>query len=231
MIDFDHVTKDYGTNNALDNVTIHIDKGEFVFVVGPSGAGKSTFIKLILREITPTRGNVTVNGKIVNKLSKREIPQYRRKVGVVFQDCKLLPNKTITENIEFAMEILHKSKRQIKKQVPLILNVVGIGDKGDRYPAELSGGEEQRAAIARAIVNVPDLLIADEPTGNLDPKNAKGIMDLLLAINARGTTVVMVTHAKDIVDRLDKRVITIDDGSIVSDRRGKYDVMKEAENA
>ncbi len=231
MIDFNHVTKDYDENNALDDVSVHIDDGEFIFIVGPSGAGKSTFIKLILREVSPTKGSIVVNGKTVNELSNREIPEYRRGLGIVFQDCRLLPKKTIYENIAFAMEALHKTPKQIKRQVPLVLSIVGISDKADRYPEELSGGEQQRAAIARALVNVPSILIADEPTGNLDPETANGIMKLLEEINNRGTTVVMVTHAKDIVDKMNKRVIVIDDGRIVSDKKGKYDHVEVMQNA
>ncbi|MCQ2554812.1 MAG: cell division ATP-binding protein FtsE [Clostridia bacterium] len=231
MIDFNHVTKDYDENNALDDVSVHIDDGEFIFIVGPSGAGKSTFIKLILREVSPTKGSIVVNGKTVNELSNREIPEYRRGLGIVFQDCRLLPKKTIYENIAFAMEALHKTPKQIKRQVPLVLSIVGISDKADRYPEELSGGEQQRAAIARALVNVPSILIADEPTGNLDPETANGIMKLLEEINNRVTTVVMVTHAKDIVDKMNKRVIVIDDGRIVSDKKGKYDHVEVMQNA
>ena len=222
MIDFNHVTKTYRTNVGLDDVSVHINKGDFVFLVGPSGAGKSTFIKLILKEIDPDSGSITVDGKEVTRLSNREVPELRRKVGTVFQDFRLLPKKTVFENVAFAMEVLHKSRRQIRKQVPQILSLVGISDKAHKYPEELSAGEQQRVAIARAIVNNPTVLIADEPTGNLDPVTAAEIMDLLDQINLRGTTIVMVTHAKDIVDRMKKRVIAIEKGKIVRDREGIY---------
>ncbi len=222
MINFDHVTKTYRTNVGLDDVSVHINKGDFVFLVGPSGAGKSTFIKLILKEINPDSGSIIVDGKEITTLSNREVPELRRKVGTVFQDFRLLPKKTVFENVAFAMEVLHKSKRQIRKQVPQILSLVGIADKAHKYPEELSAGEQQRVAIARAIVNNPTVLIADEPTGNLDPVTAAEIMDLLEQINLRGTTIVMVTHAKDIVDRMKKRVIAIEKGKIIRDREGIY---------
>lgn len=222
MINFDHVTKTYRTNVGLDDVSVHINKGDFVFLVGPSGAGKSTFIKLILKEINPDSGSIIVDGKEITTLSNKEVPELRRKVGTVFQDFRLLPKKTVFENVAFAMEVLHKSKRQIRKQVPQILSLVGIADKAHKYPEELSAGEQQRVAIARAIVNNPTVLIADEPTGNLDPVTAAEIMDLLEQINLRGTTIVMVTHAKDIVDRMKKRVIAIEKGKIIRDREGIY---------
>ena len=222
MINFDHVTKTYRTNVGLDDVSVHINKGDFVFLVGPSGAGKSTFIKLILKEINTDSGSIIVDGKEITTLSNREVPELRRKVGTVFQDFRLLPKKTVFENVAFAMEVLHKSKRQIRKQVPQILSLVGIADKAHKYPEELSAGEQQRVAIARAIVNNPTVLIADEPTGNLDPVTAAEIMDLLEQINLRGTTIVMVTHAKDIVDRMKKRVIAIEKGKIIRDREGIY---------
>ena len=228
MIRFEHVTKTYRTNIGLDDVSVDIEKGDFVFLVGPSGAGKSTFIKLILKEIDADKGNIFVNGKDVTKMSNREIPELRRKVGTVFQDFRLLPKKTVFENVAFAMEVLHKSKRQIRKQVPQVLSLVGITDKAHKYPDELSAGEQQRVAIARAIINNPMVLIADEPTGNLDPKTADEIMDLLEQINLRGTTIVMVTHAKDIVDRMKKRVSAIDKGRIVRDREGIYNIREEA---
>ena len=222
------MTKTYRNNIGLDDVSVDIEKGDFVFLVGPSGAGKSTFIKLILKEIDADKGNIFVNGKDVTKMSNREIPELRRKVGTVFQDFRLLPKKTVFENVAFAMEVLHKSKRQIRKQVPQVLSLVGITDKAHKYPDELSAGEQQRVAIARAIINNPMVLIADEPTGNLDPKTADEIMDLLEQINLRGTTIVMVTHAKDIVDRMKKRVIAIDKGRIVRDREGIYNIREEA---
>ncbi|MGF6375800.1 cell division transport system ATP-binding protein [Clostridiales Family XIII bacterium PM5-7] len=222
MITFDNVTKIYNTNVGLENASVHIDKGDFVFLVGHSGAGKSTFIKLILREIEADEGSIIVDGKEVTKLSNREVPLLRRKIGIVFQDFRLLPKKTVFENVAFAMEILHKSKRQIRKKVPQVLSLVGISDKADKYPDELSAGEQQRVAIARAIINNPTLLIADEPTGNLDPQTATDIMDLLNQINLTGTTIVMVTHAKDIVDRMQKRVVAIESGHIVRDEFGQY---------
>ena len=222
MIDFDHVTKKYRTNIGLDDVSVHINKGDFVFLVGPSGAGKSTFIKLILNEINADSGTIKVGDFVVTDLSNREVPMFRRKVGTVFQDFRLLPKKTVFENVAFAMEVLHKTPRQIRKQVPQILSLVGISDKAHKYPDELSAGEQQRVAIARAIVNNPAVLIADEPTGNLDPNTAWEIMDLLEQINLRGTTIVMVTHAKDIVDKMNKRVIAIEKGRIVRDEQGQY---------
>lgn len=227
MIKFEHVTKTYRTNIGLDDVSVDINKGDFVFLVGPSGAGKSTFIKLILKEIDADEGSILVDGKDVTQLSNREIPDLRRKIGTVFQDFRLLPKKTVFENVAFAMEVLHKSKKQIRKQVPQILSLVGITDKADKYPEELSAGEQQRVAIARAIINNPMVLIADEPTGNLDPDTAAEIMDLLDQINMRGTTIVMVTHAKDIVDRMRKRVIAIEKGKIVRDSEGIYHFSEE----
>lgn len=227
MIKFEHVTKTYRTNIGLDDVSVDINKGDFVFLVGPSGAGKSTFIKLILKEIDSDKGSILVDGKDVTQLSNREIPELRRKIGTVFQDFRLLPKKTVFENVAFAMEVLHKSKKQIRKQVPQILSLVGITDKADKYPEELSAGEQQRVAIARAIINNPMVLIADEPTGNLDPDTAAEIMDLLDQINMRGTTIVMVTHAKDIVDRMKKRVIAIEKGKIVRDSEGIYHFSEE----
>ena len=223
MIYFDHVTKLYRPGVGLEDVSVTIDKGEFVFLVGPSGAGKSTFIKLMLKDIDPDKGNIKVGDYHVNKLSNRMIPKYRRKIGTVFQDFKLLPKKTAYENVAFAMEVLHKPTAQIRKQVPQILSLVGVSDKADKYPHELAGGEQQRVAIARAIVNNPQVLIADEPTGNLDPMTAWGIMDLLDQINLRGTTVLMVTHAKDIVNRMDKRIIALDHGKVIHDSRDLYD--------
>ncbi len=226
MIKFRHVTKTYRTNIGLEDVSVDIEKGDFVFLVGPSGAGKSTFIKLILKEIDADEGSIFVDDKDITTLSNREIPELRRKLGTVFQDFRLLPKKTVFENVAFAMEVLHKSKKQIRKQVPQILSLVGISDKADKYPDELSAGEQQRVAIARAIINNPMVLIADEPTGNLDPVTAAEIMDLLDQINKRGTTIVMVTHAKDIVDRMKKRVIAIEKGRIIHDQEGSY-IIKE----
>lgn len=222
MITFENVTKTYNGNRGLVEANVHIDKGDFVFLVGPSGAGKSTFIKLILKEINADSGKIMVGEREVTALSNREIPELRRGIGIVFQDFRLLPKKTVYENVAFAMEVIHKSKRQIRKRVPQVLSLVGISDKADKYPDELSAGEQQRVAIARAIINNPTLLIADEPTGNLDPDTATEIMDLLNQINITGTTIVMVTHAKDIVDRMQKRVIAIENGHIVRDEFGQY---------
>jgi len=227
MITFTNVTKMYGDNVGLENVSVDIEKGDFVFLVGPSGAGKSTFIKLILKELDADAGTITVGDYDVTNLSNREVPELRSKIGIVFQDFRLLPKKTVFENVAFAMEILHRTKRQIRKRVPQILSLVGIADKADRYPQELSAGEQQRVAIARAIVNNPKVLIADEPTGNLDPVTANGIMELLDEINMTGTTVLMVTHAKDIVDRMNKRVVAIESGHIVRDEFGQYGYEEE----
>ena len=229
MIKFSHVTKTYRTNVGLEDVSVDIEKGDFVFLVGPSGAGKSTFIKLILKEIDADEGSILVDDREVTQLSNREIPELRRMIATVFQDFRLLPKKTVFENVAFAMEVLHKSKRQIRKQVPQILSLVGITDKADKYPDELSAGEQQRVAIARAIINNPMVLIADEPTGNLDPVTASEIMDLLEQINMRGTTIVMVTHAKDIVDRMKKRVIAIEKGRVIHDQEGSYIFKEEVE--
>ena len=220
MIDFKNVSKVYGNTVALDNATIHIDQGDFVFLVGPTGAGKSTFIKLISKEIEPDSGDIIVAGKSLSSMSSRDIPLHRRNIGMVFQDFKLLENKTVYENVAFAMEIVHCTRRTIDRQVPQMLSVMGIDDKAKNFPMELSAGEQQRVAIARAIINNPPILIADEPTGNLDPDTAWEIMQLIDLINRRGTTVVMVTHAKDIVNRMGKRVVAIDGGRIVSDIRG-----------
>lgn len=222
MITLENVTKTYSGNIGLENANIHIDKGDFVFLVGPSGAGKSTFIRLLLKEIDADSGRIFVGGREVTALSNREIPLLRRRIGIVFQDFRLLPKKTVYENVAFAMEILHKSKKQIRIRVSQALKLVGIADKKDKYPDELSAGEQQRVAIARAIINKPSLLIADEPTGNLDPATAYDIMDLLNKINMSGTTIVMVTHAKDIVDKMNKRVIAIESGHIVRDEQGQY---------
>ena len=229
MIVLDNVTKLYNTNVGLENASVTIDKGDFVFLVGPSGAGKSTFIKLLLKEIEADSGSIKINGKEVTTLSNREIPKLRRGIGIVFQDFRLLPKKTVYENVAFAMEIIHTTQRSIKRQVPKVLSLVGISEKADRYPNELSAGEQQRVAIARAIVNNPTVLIADEPTGNLDPVTAWEIMKLLEQINMRGTTIVMVTHAKDIVDRMGKRVIAIEKGHIVRDKVGDYGIYKPAD--
>lgn len=230
MIHFNNVTKKYSEDSGLDNINLDIEKGEFVFIIGPSGAGKSTFIKLIMKEIEADSGNIYVMGKDIVTMPNRKLPNHRRNIGMIFQDFRLLPNKTVYENVAFAMEIVHKSQRQIKRQVPLALSLMGISGKANMFPSELSAGEQQRVAIARAIINKPAMLIADEPTGNLDPDTAWEIMNLLDEINRRGTTVVMVTHAKDIVDKMRKRVVTIEAGRIVSDYVGVYrmeDISKE----
>jgi len=217
VIDFKDVYKIYGDQVALEDANIHIEEGDFVFLVGPSGAGKSTFIKLISKEIDPDSGSIFVNGKDLGKMSNRDIAMHRRGIGMVFQDFKLLENKTVFENISLAMEVVHRTRRTIRRQVPQMLSVMGIEGKGSSFPQELSAGEQQRVAIARAIINNPGILIADEPTGNLDDDTAWEIMQLLELINKRGTTVVMVTHAQNIVKRMNKRVITIENGKIIND--------------
>ncbi len=220
MIDFVNVTKAYGDKIVLKDANLHIDDGEFVFIVGPTGAGKSTLIKLISREVEPDEGDIIVDGQIIDDLSNREIPQFRRQIGMVFQDFRLLPNLTVYENVAFAKEVIHSPKRTIKRIVPQLLAMVDIEDLADKFPDQISGGEQQRVAIARAIANNPKYVIADEPTGNLDGDTAWAIMDLLDQINRRGTTVVMVTHAADIVERMNRRVITIQSGRIISDVKG-----------
>ena len=225
MILFDHVTKVYASQQrpALDDVSLEVEKGEFVFLVGPSGSGKSTFLRLVLREERPTKGSVWVLGKDLSRLSNWKIPALRRQVGTVFQDFRLLPNKTVFENIAFALEVIGKPSGHIKKVVPEVLEVVGLEGKEGRRPDELSGGEQQRVAIARAFVNRPMLLIADEPTGNLDPATSVGIMKLLDRINRADTTVVMATHDSAIVDQMRKRVIELDGGQVVRDQaKGVY---------
>lgn len=224
MILLSNVTKTYPNGStALDDVSFFIERGEFVFIVGPSGAGKSTLIKLLMHEEIPTSGQVIINNKDIGKLKRREIPYLRRSMGVVFQDFRLLSNKTVYENVAFAMDIIGASRKEIRRQVPNVLSLVGLSHKAKSYPSELSGGEQQRVALARALVNNPAFLIADEPTGNLNPKVAMEIMELLDNINKRGTTVIMATHAKDIVDAMKKRVIAIEDGKIARDEtRGGY---------
>ncbi|WP_034088512.1 cell division ATP-binding protein FtsE [Streptacidiphilus albus] len=225
MIRFDNVSKTYPKQNrpALDNVSLEIEKGEFVFLVGSSGSGKSTFLRLILREERPSTGDVHVLGKDLAKLSNWKVPQMRRQLGTVFQDFRLLPNKTVGQNVAFALEVIGKPRSVIGKVVPEVLELVGLAGKADRMPGELSGGEQQRVAIARAFVNRPMLLIADEPTGNLDPQNSVGIMKLLDRINRTGTTVLMATHDQAIVDQMRKRVIELDQGHLVRDQsRGVY---------
>ena len=223
MIEFKNVSKVYDTGTeAVHNANFKIDKGEFVFIVGTSGSGKSTLIKLILKEEEPTRGNIIINGKDTTFLKPKRVPFLRRSMGVVFQDFRLLPDKTVYENVAFAMYIVKATPRHIRRQVPMVLSLVGLSAKAKMYPNELSGGEQKRVALARALVNNQCMIIADEPTGNLDPDTAWEIMNLLNDINLRGTTVVMATHAKNIVDTMKKRVIHIDKGNIVSDRKGGY---------
>ena len=224
MILLSNVSKIYPNGStALDDISFFIERGEFVFIVGPSGSGKSTLIKLLMHEEVATSGQVIINNDDVALLKRREIPYLRRSMGVVFQDFRLLPKKTVFENVAFAMDILGASRKEIRKQVPNVLSLVGLSHKAKSYPDELSGGEQQRVALARALVNNPAFLIADEPTGNLNPKAAMEIMELLDDINKRGTTVIMATHAKEIVDRMKKRVIAIEDGKIARDEtRGGY---------
>ncbi len=220
MIDLENVTKAYSTGvQALNGVSLHIDKGEFVFIVGDSGSGKSTLIKLLLKELNPTSGTIKVNGMNLNKMKRRAIPKYRRKIGVVFQDFRLLKDRNVYENIAFAQRVVITPSKQIRKNVPMMLSLVGLAEKYKSYPKQLSGGEQQRVALARALVNRPNILLADEPTGNLDPKNSKEIMKLLETINERGTTVVVVTHNQEIVDQMKKRVIAMHRGVIISDER------------
>lgn len=224
MIKLMNVSKEYKNGvKALSNIDLYINKGEFVFLVGSSGAGKSTLIKLLLKEEKPTEGSIYLNGMDITKVKNRRIPYIRRNIGVVFQDFRLLHNKTVYENVAFAMEILGTHPKEIRRRVPMILSMVNLSKKASSFPDQLSGGEHQRVAIARAIVNNPPVLIADEPTGNLDPDTAWEIMKVLSDINHRGTTVLMATHAKDIVDNMQKRVIAIENGSIIRDEeKGGY---------
>ena len=225
MIEFRNVSKTYDTGTeAVHKANFNIEKGEFAFLVGTSGSGKSTLIKLILKEENPTSGNIIINGKDTTYLKPKRVPYLRRSMGVVFQDFRLLPDKTVYDNVAFAMYIVNATKRHIRRQVPMVLSLVGLSNKAKVYPNELSGGEQQRVALARALVNNPSMLIADEPTGNLDPDTAWDIMTLLNDINMRGTTVVVATHAKDIVDKMKKRVIHIRKGEIIrDDKKGGYD--------
>ena len=224
MIEFRNVSKKYDTGTeAIHNVNFKINKGEIAFLVGSPGSGKSTIIKLILKEEEPTSGNIIINGKDTTFLKPSRVPFLRRSMGIVFQDFRLLPDKTVYENVAFAMYVVKATPKHIRRQVPMVLSLVGLSNKAKVYPNELSGGEQQRVALARAIVNNPSMLIADEPTGNLDPNTAWDIMELLNDINLRGTTVVVATHAKDIVDKMNKRVIRIDQGNIVRDEKGGYD--------
>lgn len=224
MISLKNVSKVYGNGTkALDAVNLFIDKGEFAFIVGPSGAGKSTLIKLILREEVPSSGEIIINNFNVGNLKRKEIPRLRRSMGVVFQDFRLLPNKNVYDNVAFAMQIIEASPREVRRQVPFVLSLVGLSSKAKVFPNELSGGEQQRVSLARALVNNPTVLIADEPTGNLDPDTAWDIVKLLHDINRRGTTVVIATHARDIVNDMKKRVIAIEKGLVVRDEeKGVY---------
>ncbi|PRR80592.1 Cell division ATP-binding protein FtsE [Clostridium liquoris] len=224
MIEFKNVSKIYNHNIfALSNVNIVIEKGEFVFLVGPSGAGKSTFVKALLKEIDLTNGSIIVNNTDITKLKRNDIPYYRRKIGVVFQDFRLIPNLSVYENVAFAMRVIEAPVKEIRKRVPMVLSMVGLSTKYKALPHQLSGGEQQRVSLARAMVNNPALLIADEPTGNLDPDTAMEIMDTLNDINHAGTTVLMATHAKDIVDNMRKRVIALEKGVVIRDeKRGAY---------
>lgn len=225
MIEFKNVSKMYNNNvKALSDVNVKIDSGDFVFLVGPSGAGKSTFIKMILKEIEPTTGEIIVAEKELSKVSRRQTPYYRRKIGMVFQDFRLIPTLNVYENVAFAMRVVEASPREIRRRVPMVLSLVGLSHKYKMFPNELSGGEQQRVSLARAIVNNPSVLIADEPTGNLDPETAKEIMELLEDINRAGTTILMATHAKDIVNNMKKRVIAVEKGIVVRDDiRGMYE--------
>jgi cell division transport system ATP-binding protein len=224
MIKLDHITKIYKDSVvALEDVSVEVAKSEFVFVVGPSGSGKSTFIRLLLKEEEPTRGNIYVAGKNIATLSPWKVPYLRRNIGTVFQDFKLLPDKTVFENVGFALEVIGKARHVIERRVPEILELVGLGDKLNNYPEELSGGEQQRVSIARSFVNRPLILLADEPTGNLDPSTSVEIMKLLDRINRTGTTVIMATHDNAIVDAMRRRVIELDQGQVIRDQaRGVY---------
>jgi cell division transport system ATP-binding protein len=225
MIVFENVSKIYDGNVVgLQDVTFHIPRGEFVFVVGPSGSGKSTLIRMVLKELEPTNGRIIVAGRSLANLSRRRVPLLRRNIGCVFQDFKLLPNKTVYQNVAYALEVVGEHKRSIRKKVPETLSLVGLTDKVNSLPTEISGGEEQRVSIARAFVNHPPLLLADEPTGNLDPDTSIGIMQLLERINRTGTTVLIATHDRDMVNRMRKRVFALDGGRLVRDeQRGSYE--------
>ena len=227
MIQFNNVTKIYEDNKAvaLEDVSFHVDKGEFVFLVGHSGAGKSSIIRMLLCEETPTCGEVIINGHNISTLTRKEIPYLRREIGVVFQDFRLLPARTVYENVAFAMRIVGASTRQMRRRIPEVLNMVGLSRQAKAYPSQLSGGEQQRVSMARALANNPSILIADEPTGNLDREKAAEIMAILEDINNRGTTILMATHAEKVVNEMHKRVITLDMGHLVSDEKeGVYSV-------
>lgn len=222
MLTFENISKKYANKIALEDISFHIDEGEFVFLVGHSGAGKSTIIKLLIKEENATEGNIYFAGYDIEKLHKKALPLLRRQIGVVFQDFKLLPRKTAFENVAFSMEVADFSNREIKKSTDYILDIVGLSSKSKLFPYQLSGGEKQRVAIARAMVNNPHILVADEPTGNLDPSASWDIIQLLGKINNWGTTVLMATHASEVVNSLQKRVIAVDQGRIVRDSQGGY---------
>lgn len=223
MLMLDHVTMKYPTVTALDDVSFRVREGEFVFIVGSSGSGKTTLIKLLLQEIKPTSGEIMVDGMEYSRMKKNEIPMLRRKIGVVFQNFRLLKDRTVFENVAFAQQVIEKTQKEIRRQVPATLTMVGLADKYKQYPRELSGGEQQRVALARAIVNEPKIILADEPTGNLDPKKSLESMRLLEEINRRGTTVLVVTHDKEIVNLMQKRVIVLKKGRVISDvEKGGY---------
>ena len=223
MIRFIDVHKEYDNGTkALKGINLRIDDGEFVFLVGPSGSGKSTLIKLITAEIAPTDGRVMVNGFLLNDIAPRQVPEMRRTLGVIFQDFRLIEKKTVYDNLSFAMRAIGASNRELKRRIPYVLDLVGLDTKGSRYPGQLSGGEQQRVAIARALVNNPNMIIADEPTGNLDPQRSLEIMMLLERINELGTTVLVVTHEKNLVNRFAKRVVAIEAGRLISDETGGY---------
>ena len=224
MIVLENVSKSYSAGApAINDISIHIEKGEFVFIVGDSGAGKSTLMKLMLKELAPTSGKIYINGKYLNKMKRRKVPMLRRDIGMVFQDFRLLNDRNVYDNVAFAQRVVEVPSKVIRRKVPAMLSMVGLAQKYKSYPKELSGGEQQRVALARALINNPPILLADEPTGNLDPKNSWEIMKLLDEINKRGTTVVVVTHNREIVDAMQKRVITIQKGIVVSDeRKGGY---------
>ena len=228
MIELTNVVKTYDPGvKALNGISMKIDDGEFVFLVGPSGSGKSTIIKLLTAELEPTSGSVLVNGFVLEKIRQRAIPYLRRTLGVIFQDFRLIENKTVYDNVAFAMRVIGAAESEIKKRVPYVLELVGLENKGRRLPHELSGGEQQRVAIARALVNNPSVIIADEPTGNLDPARSLEIMMLLEQINALGTTVMVVTHEKELVNRFTKRVVAINEGLIISDGMDGYYLNEE----
>lgn len=229
MIVFEDVTKTYDPGTVgLKDFTCHIGKGEFVFLVGPSGSGKSTLIRLVLKELVPDKGRILVAGRNLNTLRRSKVPLLRRNLGCVFQDFKLLPNKTVHDNVAYALEVVGEPRRSIRRKVPEILSLVGLSEKMNNYPHEISGGEQQRVSVARAFVNHPPLLLADEPTGNIDPDTAVGIMQLLVRIQRTGTTVVVATHDRDMVNRMRRRVLQLENGILVRDeRRGSYDQVAE----